>query len=106
MCARHPSASQAFTRATLACRNVDEITSLSDGWRVTLKTSFRVIAAGTAWALVEGGKHYPSDALFGAALGNFVSVFVHDAFLPADSKTRLNATFSRKEISFLVAFAF
>ena len=99
-------ASQAFTRATLACRNVDQIPSLSNGWRVTLKTSFRVIAAGTAWARVEGGKHYPSDVLVGAALGNFVAIFVHDAFLPADSKTRLNATFSRKEISFSVAFAF
>ncbi len=98
--------SQAFTRATLACRNVDQIPSLSNGWRVTLKTSFRVIAAGTAWARVEGGKHWPSDVLFGAALGNFVAIFVHDAFLPADSKTRLNATLSRKEASFSVAFAF
>ena len=33
-------------------------------------------------------------------------IFVHDAFLPADSKTRLNATLSRKEVSFSVAFAF
>ncbi|MCW8984099.1 MAG: phosphatase PAP2 family protein, partial [Thermoanaerobaculales bacterium] len=53
--------SQAWTRTTLACRNVDQIPSLSTGWRVTLKTSFRVIAAGTSWARVEGGKHYPSD---------------------------------------------
>jgi membrane-associated phospholipid phosphatase len=98
--------SQAFTRATLACRNVDQIPSLSNGWRVTLKTSFRVIAAGTAWARVEGGKHYPSDVLFGAALGNFVAIFVHDAFLPADSITRFTATLSRKEVSFSVAFAF
>jgi membrane-associated phospholipid phosphatase len=74
--------------------------------RVTLKTSFRVIAAGTSWARVEGGKHYPSDVLFGAALGNFVAIFVHDAFLPADSKTRFNATLSRKEASFSVTFAF
>jgi hypothetical protein len=47
--------SQAFTRATLACRKVDQIQVLSNGWGVALKTSFRVIAAGTAWARVEGG---------------------------------------------------
>jgi membrane-associated phospholipid phosphatase len=98
--------SQAWTRTTLACRNVDQIPSLSHGWRVTLKTSFRVIAAGTSWARVEGGKHYPSDVLFGAALGNFVAIFVHDAFLPADSKTRFSATLSRKEAFFSVTFAF
>ena len=73
---------------------------------MALKTSFRLIAAGTAWARVEGGVHYPSDVLFGAALGNFVAVFVHDAFLPADSNVRFDATLSGDEISFSVAFAF
>ena len=98
--------SQAWTRTTLACRNLDQIPSLSNGWRVTLKTSFRVIAAGTSWARVEGGKHYLSDVLVGAALGNFVAIFVHDAFLPADSTTRIHATVSRRELSFSVAFGF
>lgn len=99
-------ASQAWTRATLACRNIDQIPSLSNGWRVTLKTSFRVVAAGTAWARVEGGKHYLSDVLFGAALGNFVAIFVHDAFLPADSRTQFKATISREEASFSIALTF
>jgi membrane-associated phospholipid phosphatase len=98
--------SQAWTRTTLACRNVDQIPRLANGWGVALKTSFRVIAAGTSWARVEGGVHYPSDVLFGAALGNFVAIFVHDAFLPADSRTRFSATLSRREASFSVAFAF
>jgi len=99
-------ASQSSARATLACRNVDQIPSLSKGWRTTLKTSFRVIAAGTAWARVEAGKHYPSDVLFGSALGNFVAVFVYDAFVPADTTTRVDLTLSREEISFSVAFSF
>lgn len=98
--------SQAFARATLACRNIDQIPSLSNSWRFTLKTTFRVIAAGTAWARVEGGKHYPSDVLFGAALGNFVAIFVHDAFLPAATNTRFNAVLGRREMSFSVAFSF
>lgn len=37
--------------------------------------------AGTAWARVEAGVHYPSDVLAGAALGSFVAAFVHDSFL-------------------------
>lgn len=98
--------SQAWARATLACRNVDQIPSLSDGWRIAFKSSFRIIAAGTSWARVEGGVHYPSDALFGAALGNFVAIFIHDAFLPADSRTKFSATLNRTEASFSVAFAF
>jgi membrane-associated phospholipid phosphatase len=99
-------ASQAFTRAILACRNIDQIPGLANGWGLALKTSFRVIAAGTAWARVEGGVHYPSDVLFGAALGNFVAVFVHGAFLPADSAVRFSATLSGEEKSFSVSFSF
>ena len=37
--------------------------------------------AGTAWARVEAGVHYPSDVLAGAALGNFIAAFIHDGFL-------------------------
>ncbi len=71
-----------------------------------LKTSFRALAWGTAWARVEGGRHYPSDVLFGAALGNFVAIFVRNAFLPANPKTRITAVISRREVSFLVALSF
>jgi membrane-associated phospholipid phosphatase len=34
-----------------------------------------------AWARVEARKHYPSDVLAGAALGHFLTAFIHDAFL-------------------------
>jgi membrane-associated phospholipid phosphatase len=98
--------SQAFTRSTLACLNVDGLPRLSKGWRITLKTSFKTLAAATAWARVEGGVHYPSDVLFGAALGNFVAIFVHDAFLPADTNSRVTATLSRRKVSFSVALSF
>jgi membrane-associated phospholipid phosphatase len=30
---------------------------------------------------VEGQRHYPSDVLAGAALGHFLTAFIHDAFL-------------------------
>jgi len=99
-------ASQSFTMARMACLNVDDLPAMSRVWRVSLKTTFTTIAATTAWSRVEGGKHYPSDVLVGAALGNFVAVFVHEAFLPADSKTSFNATLSRREMSFSIAFGF
>ena len=88
--------SQAWTRTTLACRNVDQIPSISNGWRVTLKTSFRVIAAGTSWARVEGGKHYLSDVLFGAALGNFVAIFVTTPSFPPIPKPNSTQTSAEK----------
>jgi len=98
--------SQAFVQTELACLNVNDMRGLSQGWRIAMKTSFRAMAWGTAWARVEGGRHYPSDVLFGAALGNFVAIFVHDAFLPADPKARITAVISRREVSFSVALSF
>ena len=44
------------------------------------------IAAGTAWARIEAGEHYPSDVLVGYALGHFFSAFIQDAFLGLDTK--------------------
>ena len=98
--------SQAFVQTELACLNINGMRGLSEGWKIALKTSFRAMAWGTAWARVEGGRHYPSDVLFGAALGNFVAIFVHNAFLPADSRTRVTAVISRREVSFSVALSF
>lgn len=82
--------SSSFACATLANRNLDHI-DLSERLRWTLKTGNVALAAGVAWARVEGGRHYPSDVLFGAALGNFFAAFIHDAFLnlPADAPTAL-----------------
>ncbi len=43
-------------------------------------------AAGlVAWARVEAGVHFPSDALAGYALGSFVAATVHDTVLGAPS---------------------
>ncbi len=98
--------SEAFVQARMACLNVNDLPGLSRGWRVTLKSTFTSIAAATAWARVEGGKHYPSDVLFGAALGNFIAIFVHDAFLPPESTTQFRASLGRNHFSFSVAYSF
>jgi membrane-associated phospholipid phosphatase len=77
-----PSAhsSMAFAGARLSNRNLDSI-QLSPWARNSLKAANLVMASGTAWARVEAGVHYPSDVLAGAALGNFLTAFIHDAFL-------------------------
>lgn len=38
-------------------------------------------AAGSAWGRVEMGLHHPSDQLASAAIGNFLALFVNDAFM-------------------------
>jgi hypothetical protein len=73
--------SRSFSNVALAWRNLDAI-PMSGGARTGLKAGFEALAAGTAWARVEAGAHYLSDVLVGAALGNFVALLVHDAFLP------------------------
>jgi membrane-associated phospholipid phosphatase len=78
-------ASAAATRAALAARNLDHV-DLPDWGRTGLKIGFHALALGSAWARVEAEKHYPSDVLAGAALGNFVANFMVNAFLePGDA---------------------
>ncbi len=72
--------SLAFTFATLANRNLDSLDSLGD-FRTPLQITNTVLASGVAWARIEARKHHPSDVLFGAALGHFLTAFIHDAFL-------------------------
>lgn len=77
-----PSAdsSKAFASARLSNRNLDSI-NMASWMRTSLKAGNIVLASGTAWSRVEGNRHYPSDVLIGACLGNMVTIFIHDAFM-------------------------
>jgi membrane-associated phospholipid phosphatase len=79
------AASKAFATVRLSNRNVDSI-EMPPWLRTSIKTGNLIAASGSAWARVEGNRHYPSDVLAGACLGNFVTTFIHDAFmnLPED----------------------
>jgi membrane-associated phospholipid phosphatase len=79
--------SLAFAFATLANRNLASIDFL-EGARTPLQIANTVLASGVGWARVEARKHHPSDILFGAALGHFVTAFIHEAFmnLPEDGR--------------------
>jgi membrane-associated phospholipid phosphatase len=81
-------ASTAAVFGTLTVRNLQSIDT-SQALRTTLEIGAGTITAGTAWARVEAGAHYPSDVLVGVALGNFMAAFFTEAFLGLEPGTKL-----------------
>ena len=82
--------SEAYSYATLTARNIDSL-DLPPGTRKVLRISAKTLAAGTAWARVEGRRHYPTDVLAGAALGHFISAVIHDSFMGLDESAYVTA---------------
>jgi membrane-associated phospholipid phosphatase len=80
-------ASTAAVMGTLTVRNLQSI-DVSPAMRTTLGIGAGAITAGTAWARVEAGAHYPSDVLVGIALGNFMGAFFTEAFLGLEPGAR------------------
>jgi membrane-associated phospholipid phosphatase len=78
----HATAATSFS--TLASKNVSAM-QLTKSAEIASNSGLILISAGTAWARVEGKKHYPGDILAGMAIGHFVSAFVNDAFLGIDN---------------------
>jgi membrane-associated phospholipid phosphatase len=62
------------------------------GARIAANAGVDATIFGTAWARVEAGAHYPSDVLFGMALGNFFARFATEAFLGPDSRDAVAVT--------------
>jgi membrane-associated phospholipid phosphatase len=62
--------------------------------REPVQTSLRLgltgLAAGTAWARVEAGVHFPSDVLAGAALGNIMGHLIQGASLGEQENLHVN----------------
>ncbi len=56
--------------------------------RTASKATLTGITWLAAWARVEATAHYPSDALAGMAIGNFIGKFAHEAFIgqPCDCR--------------------
>ena len=98
-------ATRAFAYVANSRRNLD-LMKMSGTARNAFKAWVTARAAGTAWARVEGGKHYPTDVLVGAALGNFVAVLMHDAFLGRDPRVRVQAEIHEDGGSILVHVRF
>ena len=73
-------ATDSFAAAALASNNL-AAHRFAPWAQTTLEVANIVAASSVAWARVEGKKHFPTDAFVGAALGNFLGMFIDDAFL-------------------------
>ena len=81
-------ASGASVASALAVHNL-EYFDLSDRQRGWLALALYSNAALTGWARVEGARHFPSDVLFGYALGHFLGLVANEAFIAPISKDRV-----------------
>lgn len=82
----HASAAASF--AVLTTRNVDAI-KMAPVTRKVLKVSADTLSVATAWARVEAEEHYPTDVMFGAALGYFLTAVIHDSMIGLDSPVQV-----------------
>lgn len=87
----HTTASAVYTR--LATLNLAQIPMNRD-LRDALDAGMHGLTFATAWARVEGGWHYPSDTLFGMALGNFCADFFTKTFMGFSETPRQRVAFS------------
>ncbi len=79
-------ASGAFGTATLSNLNLNSI-DMPGLVRQAIQIGNLGLASGVSWARVEGKHHYPSDVLAAAALGHFITAFIHNAFLDRPDKS-------------------
>ena len=68
--------SSAFNAATLIDLNLSDA-QMHPNLRLATRVGLYGVAGTTAWARLEAKKHYPSDVLIGAALGNFMVRFFY-----------------------------
>jgi membrane-associated phospholipid phosphatase len=81
-------ANTAGVGARLTQYNLEYI-PLAPSVRKTLDIGLDVMEIGISWARVEAGKHFPSDTLFGLAVGNFCASFFTRAFLESGGHQQL-----------------
>ena len=73
-------ATEPFAAAALIRRNLEAM-PLPKWSEYSLTGVAYLAATGAAWGRVEMGLHYPTDQLGSAAIGNFLALFIHDAFM-------------------------
>ena len=97
--------SKAYAASTLASRNVNAM-PLSNNSKQILRLGFKTMAAGTGWARVEARAHYPSDVLAGAALANFITSMIHDAFIYHDEVITMSVIYDIDTTGLYFTFRF
>lgn len=97
--------SESFMLMTLANRNLEAV-EIDGRLRTAWQVGNSLTAAATGWARVEGRQHYPADVLAGAALGRFLTVFIHDAWLLPDGSFSLDVEAGRDRTAVTVSWRF
>ena len=90
----------------LTSRNIEYL-HLNPYIESSLKIALNTMTLATGWARIEGNKHYPTDVLFGAALGNFIGGFINDTFLgryAADIKFTTSITRNSTSLNLFIRF--
>ena len=82
----------AFIFSTMANDNLNDITS-NVYIRTPLQAVNILLAAGVGMGRVEGGHHYPSDVLAGAALGHFFTRFMQDLLIDSAAENPVDIGF-------------
>jgi len=104
-----PSGHTSFTtiNANLTSHQLNTMEMKSDT-RLLCNAALATMVTATAWGRIEGKKHYPSDVLAGAALGNFIGNFVTGLYserIP-DKTSTINMQISPDDYQIFVAMKF
>jgi len=94
-----------FAAAALIRRNAQAM-ALPAWGEYILTGSAYLAATGAAWGRIEMGLHYPSDQLASAAIGNFLALFINDAFMGGAGAPRIGVRLGREGVSARLGWGF
>lgn len=74
-----------FAASALTRRNVEQLDIPTWG-KYSINTMTYLAATGSMYQRIEQGLHSPVDQLYSIAVGNFLALFIHDAFMASDTQ--------------------
>jgi len=92
-----------FASAALTRRHV-ELMDIPKWSKYSINTISYLAASGSAYQRIESGLHSFSDQMYSAAGGNFIALFIHDAFMAED--TDLGIDLSSQDPKITLSFRF
>ena len=92
-----------FASAALTRRHVD-LMHIPTWGKYSINTTSYIAASGSAYQRIESGLHSFSDQMYSIAGGNFIALFIHDAFMAKD--TDLGIDLSGKDPKVTLSFNF
>jgi len=92
-----------FAASALTRRNVDQM-EIANWGKYSINTVSYLASTGSAYERIESGLHSFSDQLYSVAAGNFIALFIHDAFMAND--TQLGIDLSSEDPKLTVSIPF